>query len=194
MVKIGITGGIAAGKSTVSAYLRQKGFLVICADEISRELTRRGGEAIPYMLKEFGESYFDENGDLLRRKLSDLIFSSDEARQRLNLIMHPLIFEKIKKQLSEANSDIVFVDAPLLYEAGFDKTVDRVWLLSADINIRKKRLIKRDNVCEDTADKIIRTQMSEDEMRKRADVIIDSSKDIENTRLQIDKLIKNLSI
>lgn len=192
-MKIGLTGSIACGKTTVSAYLRQKGYAVIDADAISHALTAPGGRALPALREAFGESIFD--GDVLnRRALGSMIFAEPQKRAQLNAILHPMIISQFDAELlaHDAPDTLVFGDVPLLFECGMEKTFDRIWVVNVREDIQIARLMERDALSKEDALARIRAQMPAFEKCRRADAVIDSSGTIEETRMQIDRLIASI--
>lgn len=196
---IGLTGGIGTGKSTVSDYLRKKGCIIIDADAVSREMTAPGGIALPEIREKFGDEYFDEEGNLLRRKMADLVFSNPEKKKLLESIVTDRVLDRITEFAARyRNCDepgIAVVDAPLLFEGGADALTDSVWLVTAEMNVRIERVLKRDNTDRASVEARIANQMDEDEKIRRSDVIIDNSSDLKHLYVQLDRLIEreNLS-
>ena len=189
-MKIGLTGSIACGKSTVSQYLRQLGHAVVDADAISHALTAPGGKALPLLREAFGDAVFD--GDLLnRRALGSIVFSDEGKRARLNAILHPMIISSIQEELHalDAAGRLVFGDVPLLFECAMESMFDQVWVVSVSEDIQLERLMTRDGLSRQEALDRIRSQMPLEEKRQRADAVIDSSGSVEQTRKQIDALI-----
>lgn len=195
MITIGLTGGIASGKSTVSNILKNRGIPIIDADKIAREIVVPGSPILNRIAFEFGFDVLLENGELNRKKLADIVFNDDTKLKKLNEIMHPEIFRIIQKEieLQKINGEkISAVDAALLIEAGLYKLVDYVVLIYVDINTQIERLMKRDKKTKEDALKIIKAQMSIEEKIKYADFIIDNSKDLEYTVIQINKIISSI--
>ena len=189
-MKIGLTGSIACGKSTVSQYLRQLGHAVVDADAISHALTAPGGKALPLLREAFGDAVFD--GDSLnRRALGSIVFADGGKRARLNAILHPMIISSIQEELHalDAAGRLVFGDVPLLFECAMESMFDQVWVVSVSEDIQLERLMTRDGLSRQEALDRIRSQMPLEEKRQRADAVIDSSGSVEQTRKQIDALI-----
>lgn len=195
MIVIGITGGIASGKSTISNMLKKAGIPVIDADEISRDVVKKGSAALEEISKEFGERILNSDGTLNRRALGSIVFSDSRKLEKLNSITHPrikcLIKEKIIQYKNEGKK-LCAVDAPLLIETGFYELVDIVILVYVDRKLQLKRLINRDNITYQQAQKRIESQMSFEEKMKYADYIIDNSRDIEYTKQQINTILNKI--
>lgn len=192
-MKIGLTGSIACGKSTVSGYLRSLGYAVVDADEISRALTAPGGAALPAIREAFGDSVFD--GDALnRRALGSLVFSSAERRAALNALLHPMIISSVASALEALNAPgrIVFADIPLLFECGMEKSFDRIWVVSAPRELQIMRLNERDGLDRREAERRIDAQMPLAEKERRADAIIFTNGPIEHTQDQVRHLLNQL--
>lgn len=188
---IGITGGIACGKSVVSKYLSDKGYLVIDTDVISRKLTLEDGVAIPLIKETFGCEYFD-NGLLDRKKLGKLIFSNKEENKKLTDILHPLIYQEVVKQIKSSRDNVIFIDVPLMFESGFDKLCKYVICVACNEDLVIDRLIKRDQISASFAKEKINSQMSLDLKKQKSHFIIDNSYDLCYTYNQIEELIKKL--
>lgn len=190
---IGLTGGIASGKTLVSSILRELGACVICADEISRELTQKGMPALEHIRYAFGASVFYGDGSLNRKALGAQAFGSESERKRLEEIMHPLIeqesFRRIENARLRGISDIV-LDAALLIESGLYKRVDRVWVVISSSQM--ERLIGRDNLSDADAMARINAQMTNEQRVKFAHAVIDNSSDAEHTRRRVYELWKAL--
>lgn len=170
---IGLTGGIACGKSNLSRALRAEGAFIADADEISHELTAAGGRALPMIREAFGDGVF-RGEELDRRALADIIFSDGEKLDKLNAILHPMIFEEIGKRLS-SHEGVCVLEAPLLYECGLEKECDEVWCAYIPQKEQVKRVMKRDNVKRAQALERIRSQMPALEKARRADRVIRTS-------------------
>ena len=167
---IGLTGGIACGKSNVSRALAAEGIVIADADAISHELTAPGGRALPGIRECFGDDVFD-GGALNRRALGEKVFAAPEALERLNRVIHPLIFEEIDRRLSEAEG-IAVLEAPLLYECALEDRCDEVWCCYLPQKEQVKRLMGRDGLTRSAAMQRIKAQMSAREKAKRADFVI----------------------
>ena len=192
-MKIGLTGSIACGKSTVSAYLKSLGCIIVDADAISHGLTAPGGTALPAIREAFGDSVFD--GDVLsRRALGALVFSSEEKRAQLNAILHPMILSAIEEQLiaHDTPDALVIGDVPLLYECDTAHMFDQVWVVSVPEEEQIARICLRDNLSREEAKQRIDAQMPLEQKRALADAVIDTSGPIENTRRQVDALIHSI--
>jgi dephospho-CoA kinase len=189
---IGLTGGIATGKSFVSEYLRELGAEIIDADEIARQVVQPGKSALREIVTEFGESVLNADGSLNRKKLGELVFSDPVKLDRLNRITHPYILAEIRMLLKKFRTSntcrMIVLDAPLLFEVGLDSLVDEVWVVAVDYHTQLKRLMNRDNLTEDEAKCRIAAQMPLDEKVEKAQYIIDNSFSPEETKQQVKRL------
>lgn len=182
---IGLTGGIATGKSTVSAVLRRLGAEIIDADAIAREIVRPGTECLENLVREFGREILNSNGTLNRRKLAEIAFSDPDKLRRLNEITHPAIVGEIKRRLVASRtmgrtaSRAVVIEAPLLFEVGLDEIVDEIWVVALGEEEQIRRLMKRDGLKRHEAENRLRSQMPLAEKVKRADFVIDNSGPVE---------------
>jgi len=192
MKLIGITGGIASGKSAVTDYLRGLGYKVICADEVSREVSKKGREGYFAVKNAFGDSFFTTEGEIDRRRLGAYVFSNPSALEKLNRILQPVILEAIRKEAFKSGSSVVFIDAALLIESGLQDEMDAVWLIAADEAVRIKRIAERDGLSEEEARKRIRNQLSDKEKKKYADAVIDNTGELQKTIEKVQELLKNL--
>ena len=191
---IGLTGGIASGKSTAVDFLRSQGYPIIDADQVVRELQAPGGSLYQSILQEFGPAYFDEKGLLARRKLGDLIFSNDEAREKLALLQNHIIRQELYKRREALLKDdkvqkAIIMDIPLLIEQAYDG-FDEIWLVAVPESIQIERIMSRDNMTKEEAEARIKAQMPLSEKKKYATRIIDSSGTIPETYEKITELLK----
>lgn len=196
---IGITGGIASGKSTVSNIIIKKGYKLIDADKVAREVVEIGKPAYIKIVEEFGNEVLFDDETINRKALGNIIFNNNEAREKLNNITHPYIFDSIKINLKKLCKDenIVFLDIPLLFEQfnlweRYDIKFDEILLVYIDEDTQIDRLKKRDNISRQEALKKIKTQLSMDEKRTRSSKTIDNSGDIKYLKKQIEKLLLEL--
>ena len=191
MRTVGLTGSIACGKSNVSAVLRELGAAVVDGDLLSRELTAPGGPALPAIRETFGDGVFHADGTLNRRALGDVVFASDDARKRLDSLMQPLLRSLILRRMEEARAGgakICVLDMPLLFEAGLDTLCDTVWCVHLPREEQLRRLMARDGLTLSQAEARLRSQLSSDEKAARAQVVIDTSGSIDDTRAMIPAL------
>lgn len=192
---LGLTGGIACGKSTISAYLKEFGLPVIDADECSRAVVEKGSIGLEKLTEIFGNKILENDGTLNRKALGQIVFSDSEQLSLLNSVMEPLIREEISRRLNqENNADLVVLDAPLLIEQHYDKICDFIMTIDVPKEIQLERLIERDNLSEDEAKSRIESQLSSRERNGFADVVIDSSGTVEQTRKQVIKWLKTINV
>jgi dephospho-CoA kinase len=205
---IGLTGGIGAGKSTVSSYLTTKGYEIIDADKIAREIVTPGSAILERLVGAFGVEILQQDGSLNRKKLAEIIFSDNEKKKLLDSIMQLKIREAILDRLGTAQRSqneargtlnvpafkqgVVFLDAPLLYETGLDAYTDLVWLVDADEDIRIKRIMERDHITESDVRRRLMSQMTREEKLAKAKIVLDNSGGMENLYNQVDDLLLQL--
>nr|PZN07956.1 MAG: dephospho-CoA kinase [Caldicoprobacter oshimai] len=192
MKVIGLTGGIACGKSTVSKMLADLGAAVIDADMVAREIMKKGTPVWQRIKETFGDQYLLPDGEIDRKKLGELVFANPEALKKLNSITHPAIQHQVLSEIDRLKSrggyKAVVVDAALLIEAGWCDMVDEVWLVVADRETQIERLMKRNGLTRQQALNRINSQMDQDIKRRYADRIIDNSHEMEHTRKQVEQL------
>ena len=194
--KIGITGSIASGKSVLTAYLLGLGYPVIDADAIARDLVHPGSDTLKEIVDIFGEDMIQSDGNLDRDKLGKRVFSDEDARNRLNEIMHPAIVSAML-DLSENFHGLVFYDVPLLFEQIDDikesgLEFDAIWLVDANEDVQLARLMARDGIDEAYAKEKIASQMPLEEKKKLATVVFDNSGDLMNLYNQVDDALEAL--
>lgn len=193
MLKIGLTGGLASGKSTALGLFRDAGAVAIDSDLVAREIVRPHQDAWAELYKEFGPDYFLADMNLDRRRLKNLIFSDPAAREKLNRIMHPkvkrLILENLDRLAENKTCAPVIVDVPLLFEVGWQNVFDKTVLVYAWPEIQIERLTKREGINHSEAKEWLASQMPIEEKLKLADFVVDNSGTIEKTRGQIMALM-----
>ncbi|MBT2636083.1 dephospho-CoA kinase [Bacillus sp. ISL-26] len=193
---IGLTGGIASGKSTVARMLIERGITVIDADIIAKQAVEKGMPAYGQIIDSFGEDILLENGELDRRKLGSIVFTDEQKRLALNKIVHPAVRAEMMKQRDEAVSrheSFVVLDIPLLYESKLEYLVDKVIVVTVTAETQLKRLMERNSLTEEEALSRITSQMPLADKTKRADIVIDNSGSVEKTKQQLDDILKSLS-
>lgn len=193
-VIVGLTGGIAMGKTTISQFLKSKAIPVVDADQIAHEILTVD-EVKVKLMDTFGESILDKNQNIDRRKLGPIVFNDQRQLEKLNIIVQPYIRTEIVRQLDTFSaSEVVVLDAPVLFEQGYEKMVDYLMVIKTSAQIQVERLMQRDSLNEIDAQKRIQAQMPIEEKVKKADIVIDTSGTIEETRSQVVKWLvdKNL--
>lgn len=197
MKVIGLTGGIASGKSTASRYFAQNGIPVLDADIMAREVVLPGMPALREIAEAFGESMLLITGELDRKALGRIVFSDAEALHRLNQIMHPRIKERLLDALEAIEESktykSVVIDAALLFEAGWESIADETWLLLLDEDKQCQRLVDRNGMSDDEARRMIATQMSLNQKKARAQVWIDNNGSMPDLFHQLDELIVTIT-
>ena len=192
---IGITGGIATGKSTVSNMIRKMGYKVIDADIIAREVVQKGKPAYEEIVKCFGDTIIDEFGNINRKKLGNIIFIDEKKREKLNSITHPYIMEAIKQSIDDNMGEkIIFLDIPLLIEAldnlkDYNIYLDEIWLVYIDEESQIQRLMERDNISRREALNKIKAQMPMELKKKYATEVLDNRGSIADLEAQVKNLI-----
>ena len=191
---IGITGGIASGKSTVTEFLRQQGYQVIDADQVVHELQEPGGRLYQALLSAFGSAILQEDGRLDRPKLGAMIFGNPELLAQSSQIQNRIIREELagRRDLLAEMEDIFFMDLPLLFELQYEDWFDQIWLVDVTEETQLSRLMTRNALSQVEAEKRIAAQLSLQEKRKRADVLIDNNGSLEATRQQIRDALQKL--
>lgn len=197
MIKAGLTGSIAVGKTFVCDVLRELGCHIIDADVISREMVGPGTEGLKQIVKEFGPVVLKEDGELDRGKLGEIVFADSAKRQLLNSIVHPLVIEeqnRLIRELEEEDPDgMVVVDAALMIESGGYKRFDKLIVVFCDPELQLRRLMKRNGLSEAEARQRIDSQMPHEEKKRFATHLIDTSAGFEDTRRQTEKIFRELS-
>ena len=188
---IGITGSIACGKSTVSNYLKSKGYIVIDADKIGHEALDDDYVKEKLILA-FGNEILDDN-KINRQKLGELVFGNSSNLNVLNSIIHPEIRKKILQKIDKNNDkEFIFIDVALLFEAKFDDLVDKIIVVYVDENTQLTRLMKRNSISKKEALSRIVSQMSPIEKAKLGDYMVNNNLDVINTYEQVDKVLSEL--
>ncbi len=202
MLKIGLTGGIGSGKTTVSDLFEKLEIPVIDTDIIARELVRKNTQVLKNIAEHFGDTVISNNGELKRQHLASIVFKHPEKKQQLENILHPEIREQIKhkiqiiennRQQSSKPEGYCIVVIPLLFETGFDDLIDRTLVLIADEQTRVQRIKKRDNRNPDEIYSIIRSQVSDEIRLKKSDDIIKNNSNISNLEEQVLQLHEKYS-
>lgn len=173
---IGLTGGIGTGKSTVSELLAVHGFKIVDADIAAREAVEKGSEGLEQVRRTFGDEAIDENGEMNRKYVGEIVFNDDKKREELNHIIHPIVRELMEKQ-KEAYLEQgynVIMDIPLLFENNLQDTVDETWLVYASESIQVERLMERNDLTQEEAKARVYSQISIDKKRRMADHVIDN--------------------
>ena len=188
---IGLTGGIASGKSTVSKYLVEKGFKVYDADKIAKDISEKKSVQ-EEIITTFGDKILDENGNVDRKKLKEVVFKNKEKLKQLNTIIHPKVID-FYKELKEKNTDeIIIFDVPLLFESGIDKFCDKILVVISDYEIQLDRIVERDKIDRELASKIIKSQLSNEERIKKADVVIENNSSLEDLFEKVERFCERI--
>ena len=191
---IGITGGIASGKSTVTEFLRQQGYQVIDADQVVHELQEPGERLYQALLSTFGSAILQEDGRLDRPKLGTMIFGNPDLLTQSSQLQNEIIREELarRRDLLAETEDIFFMDLPLLFELEYDNWFDQIWLVDVTEETQLSRLMARNALSQEEAEKRIAAQLSLQEKRKRADVLIDNNGSLEEARQQLRDALQKL--
>ena len=192
---IGITGGIASGKSTVTNFLRQKGFQVVDADAVVHQLQKPGGRLFEALVQHFGQEIILENGELNRPLLASLIFSNTEEREWSKQIQGEIIREELaslRDKLAQTES-IFFMDIPLLFEQDYSSWFNETWLVYVEPDVQMDRLMKRDQLSKDLAISRLSAQWSLEEKKGLASQVIDNNGNQDLLLTQVSILLEGVS-
>ena len=196
--KIGLTGGIASGKSTVANLFSDLGVEIIDADEIAHSITSKQGSAYDKIVKHFGMGVLGDDNELDRKKLRTIIFNNSELRKDLEQIIHPKVHSIINKQTFESKESYQIIVIPLLIETGYQDFVDRVLIIDCSLNTQLERLLNRDNETLESARRIITNQIEREKRLQLADNVIENEKetsisDLKKKVLQLHRTYLKLS-
>ena len=196
MLVVGLTGGIASGKSTVSGMFEDAGVPVVCLDELAREVVKPGSPALHDIRNTFGDKVIDKHGALDREVMAGEVFGDDEKRRRLESIIHPRVGEETQSRLRELEKkghEIAVVDVPLLYEIRWERKCDLVVVVYVPAEIQEMRLIERDAMSPADARSRLQAQMPIEDKKKRADFLVDNCGGLDRTRDQVRKVCTELA-
>jgi dephospho-CoA kinase len=193
---VGLTGGVASGKTTISQLLREEGAYLIDADQIAREVVRPHTPAWNELTQVFGKEILQEDGSIHRKRLAAKVFSDPEQRNLLNQILHPRIKAEMNKRVKEIGQKdphaIIVIDAALLIELGDHREMDKVIVVTATEKQQIERLKKRDGVDQKEAQKVLSSQMPLEEKMKVADFVICNERSFEETKRRVREVFQEL--
>jgi dephospho-CoA kinase len=193
-MNIGLTGGIACGKSTVAAMLVARGAILVDADAIAREVVEPGSPALGEIAARFGQDVINDDGSLHRKRLGEIVFADPSAKRDLEQILHPrirqLMMGRMRKNESLYPDKLVVVDVPLLYESQLESWFSKVMVVYVPREIQLSRLIGRDNLTTEQAERRLNAQLPIDEKKARADYVIDNQGSLSATELQVDTFLR----
>jgi len=196
MLRVGLTGGIATGKSTVGAMFVELGCHLIESDQITHQLFEPGQAVHAAVVKQFGNRVLALDGTIDRRILGDIVFKDPQARAKLNSLVHPAITQRQQEWLNDMKAQdphgIAIVDAALMIEVGTYKNYDKVIVVTCSPEIQRERLRARSALSEEKIESRIRSQMANEEKAKYADFVIDNSGSVESTRVQVETVYQQL--
>lgn len=195
MLVVGLTGGIASGKSTVAQMFREAGIPVICADELARDAVSPGKPALEEIRHAFGPEAFDDAGQMDRAAVARLVFHDPEKRRLLESIIHPRVAEEQYKRIEELQRQgyrIVMVDVPLLYESGWETAFDLIVVVYVSRGVQETRLVARDGLSVGDARKRLEAQMPIEEKKGRADRVVDNTGGLDHTCRQVLTIVSEL--
>lgn len=189
-MNIGLTGGIATGKSTVAKLLMEHGAIIIDLDVIAREVVEPGQSSLLRIAERFGQAVLQEDGSLDRKRLGSIIFADPIERKALEAILHPAIRSVMKERMlhheSQSPDKLIVVDVPLLYESGLESYFDEIMVVYVPRETQQKRLMERDKLTASEAQKRLDAQMAIEEKKAKADIVIDNSGSFAQTVQQIN--------
>ncbi len=189
---IGLTGGIASGKSTVSKIFRELGAEIIDADIKAKEISERE-EVVKEIGNIFGKEVINSEGKIDRLKIKEIVFNNKEKLKKLNDLIHPKVMEEFKKiKENTGKNDIIIFDVPLLFESGMDKMCDKIILVFTDKKIQIKRMLERDGITEELAEKIINSQMSLEEKLNKSQIHLENNGTLEDLRKKSETIYREL--
>jgi dephospho-CoA kinase len=196
MLRVGLTGGIASGKSTVGHMFVELGCHLLDSDQLTHQLLEPGQGVHDAVVREFGRQILAQDGTINRRVLGDIVFKDPEARQKLNSLVHPAVIQRQKEWLEEMNEKdpggIAIVDAALMIEVGTYKNYDKIVVVTCSPEIQKQRLLQRSGLTDEQIQARIQAQMPLTEKVKYADFVIDNSGVPANTRRQVEEVNSRL--
>ncbi len=188
---IGVTGSSGAGKDTLCEILENKyNAEIVDADKIARELSKKGTMYLQSIVESFGSGIVDRKGELNRKKLASIIYEDDKKREELNKLTFIYVVDEIKKRINKIKKKIIVVNAPLLFESNLDQVCDFVIAIIAERKVQIERIMKRDNIQKDEAEKRLNMQNTDDFYIENADYIIHNKEDIKD----IEKQLKDIKI
>ena len=188
--KIGLTGGIASGKTTVCDLFRELSVEIIDADVISHELSKKGGAAFEEIIEAFEDEIIGDDGELDRKKLRSIVFNDNTKKKMLERIIHPKVLLSINEKIKASQSDYLIISVPLMIETGMNAMMDRVLLIDCNVETQIQRLIQRDQTSREEAIKIIESQASIESKRELSDdrIINNNETSIEELTLKVKEL------
>ncbi|MDO4547111.1 MAG: dephospho-CoA kinase [Clostridia bacterium] len=195
-LRLGLTGGVGCGKSTVASYLAELGATVIDADKISHELTQKGSAFLDDIRANFGDGVFLPDGSLNRSALGEEIFNDEAKRILLQKILHPAVQREMLSRMDKADGEgveVLVLDVPLLYECALDALCDVVWVVSVEEDIQALRVMTRDRITREQAKARMNCQMPLDEKEKRADRVIYTGRPEADVKAEVKHLFKDLT-
>lgn len=188
MLRVGLTGGIGSGKSTVAELFARRGVPVIDTDVIARRLVAPGQPALAEIARDFGKELLDANGELDRARMRQRVFEDSNARRRLEAILHPRIRAAVREQLAAITAPYCLIVVPLLVETGFDESIDRVLVVDAEERLQQERVGRRDSVSVDAVRRTMAAQASRAQRLARADDVITNNGTVADLERAVEQL------
>lgn len=188
MLKIGLTGGIGSGKSTVARLFSKRGVPVLDADKVARDLVNPGQPALQAIVEQFGPEILDQHGRLDRAKLRHIVFHSLEQKQRLEAILHPLVYQALEREAARLDAPYCILCIPLLLETGGQHRVDRILVVDCPEELQYARVKQRDQLSDEEVKRILAVQASRNQRRAAADDILTNDADLQRLEAQVEKI------
>jgi len=189
---VGLTGGLASGKSTIAQILIERGFDVIDADEVARDVVKPGSESLEKIVKRWGIEILNDDGSLNRKKLASIVFKDKSQREELEKILHPEILNRMIQLAENSADEIVILVVPLLFEEQLDEWCDFTVSLTAPDEVRIERAMKKHKISREMVQDRMKTQLSEKKRNSKADYVVNTDCTIEEIQSKVDNLINKI--